>query len=49
MQWSKPTIQAILLESDIEHMDLLSDWSWSGQGNNDWSGQTAPWTGQRSK
>ena len=46
MKWSKPEIQAILNEADVEHMDLLGDWSWSGQGNNDWSGQTAPWCGQ---
>ena len=45
MKWSKPEIQAILNEADVEHMDLLGDWSWSGQGNNDWSDSTLVWSG----
>lgn len=49
MEWKKPMIQAILTEIDIEHMDLLGDWPWGGQGNNEWSGQSAPWCGQTAK
>jgi len=47
MEWVKPVIQTVLVESDIEHMDLLGDWPWSGQGSNSWSGQTASWCGQK--
>lgn len=46
MKWSKPVVQSILNEIDMEHMDLLGDWAWSGQGDIPWQGQTNHWCGQ---
>ena len=46
MKWNKPVLQSILSEVDMEHMELLGDWSWSGQGPIPWSGQMNHWCGQ---
>ncbi len=53
MKWSSPKIEAILNETDMEHMDLLGDWGWTsqtapwcGQGGSPWTGQGGNWKGQ---
>lgn len=52
MIWQKPKINAIFDSVDIEEMDLLGDWSWSGQvagwggQKQNWSAQNAYWNGQ---
>lgn len=49
MEWISPKIETILSEADIEHMSLLGDWEWSGQGSSSWSGQNGNWSGQGGK
>lgn len=50
MKWITPIITTELFEVDMEHMELLGDWPWSGQAKDcPWSAQTAPWSGQSGK